>query len=428
MILKNFALSAALLGIMAPSFSFANERIECPQAPSVSTPLPPRFLEKNGLVVVGNVSIENLNKFMFEINKFPTLLNKEMVDRGAKLHVIEGSGVTADPSWVATDVHTFDGRPWSEVPGAGGSNVLRGEAVPTLVVANHLYDNHGSINLVLHERAHALDSLYKYSGVSESKTWSDLLEANPGVSEFLGEICTKGYCDGHANEGFAELFAYNFACQETKDDLAKKFPTISQFLNGLTSTEKILIDEGILPKTAKELEADFATEIANYERDKARYDRYMADKAAREEREARARQAREEREARAAQERADKEAQERADKEARDAARAARNQPQPQQQNQEPDQNDTPPTSEEAPAEADQGPNVIDRIVTVLTSEETKEKVNETTTAVVDTTVRVGTVVVNQTVETSRAAGSHISRGFGWLKDRYNEYRHPDQN
>lgn len=246
---KTLALSSAFLTLACVSNSFA-ARIECPQAPENTSSLKSvanysSMLAADGVQIINDVNPANIEKFMFELSKFPASLNNEMVDRGAKMNIFEGSGVTADPSWRTQDSITMDGRPWSEVPGSGGNTIQGVQKSPTRVVINHLYDNHGSINLVLHERAHALDNLYKYNGVSSSTTWDGLMKASPSINDFLRSICTEGYCDGHQNEGFAELFAYYYACEATKEDLEQKFPDIADFFYNLDSVKDLMASEGV---------------------------------------------------------------------------------------------------------------------------------------------------------------------------------------
>ncbi len=265
-----------------PEMEFEAPPATC-EKPSLMIARPDIDLEENKITVVNDVSEAQLNQFLFEFAKFPKNLNDEMIKRGALTHLVGGEGVTANPAWIPTNVKTFDGRPWSAVPGAGGHNQLYIAPAPTMIVASHLYDNHGSVNLVLHERAHGLDSLYHFQAISTSKAWTDLMARNPEVMPFLRKICTAGYCDGNLGEGFAELFAFNNACQATHDEFQEKFPEISAFLDNLDNTEKLLIDEGKLAKPAAELEADYIHALAQneanriqYEKDKAAYDEYMA--------------------------------------------------------------------------------------------------------------------------------------------------------
>ncbi len=263
-------------------------RIVCPK-PAVSEARPRVDLARMKVKPVGQnpITNANLNQFLFELNKFPRPLHQEMVRRNSWIHIIEGLGVSEDPSWQPIFTNTFDGRPWSEVPGSGGQTVLFVETnTPTRIVVNHLYDNHGSINMVLHERAHALDNLYVEGGMTNTQLWKDALSKSPGISEFLNTICYNQYCSGNDNEAFAELLAYNYACPATQADLLAKHPIIANFFKQLTSTERILVQEKTLLKPARQLIRDRQNEIAAYERSverRARWEKAEAGRIAREE-------------------------------------------------------------------------------------------------------------------------------------------------
>lgn len=145
---------------------------------------------------------------------------QEMLSRKAKIHLIEGEGVTDDPTW-GLSRSTFDGRSWKEVPGAGG-NPSSGR--PTRIVVNRLHEGHGSVNLFLHEHAHALDSTYKTDGASNSKSWKAILKL-PHVREYLKTICKKDYCLV-PREAFAETFARFYHSEELRGELLEKAPEL----------------------------------------------------------------------------------------------------------------------------------------------------------------------------------------------------------
>jgi hypothetical protein len=118
------------------------------------------------------------------------------------------------------------------VPGAGGDPFENGwDQNPTYIVVNHLYDNHGSINLVLHEHAHALDSTRSLREISNSTRWK-AIALKPKTSHFLTDICGN-YCTDNINEGFAELFAYYYACQSTREEIEKNLPPVAKFFKEL---------------------------------------------------------------------------------------------------------------------------------------------------------------------------------------------------
>ena len=190
------------------------------------------YLDSQKINPVTSVTVGNVEKFLSEYYKFPETLATELITAGAQISLIEGEGVTADPSWGASD-NTFDGRSWAQAPGSGGSP----KGNTTRVVINHLYDRHGSVNLVLHEHGHTLDQLYKYNVVSRSKTWKKLMDDEPQVNQFMMNICGT-YCRDNLNEGFAELFAFYHSCAETKVLVEQELPGFASFLRDLKNVNE----------------------------------------------------------------------------------------------------------------------------------------------------------------------------------------------
>lgn len=222
------------------------------------------YLLKNKISLVTQMDVEYLEEFIFEYEKFPLSLRKELLSKGTRINLIQGNGVTEDRSWYG-QANTVDNRLWKDVPGAGGVPGI----TPTRVVVNHLYDNHGSANLVLHEHAHTLDMLYETNVISSSKTWSNLLAENPESRTFLMEICGS-YCANNLDEGFAELFAYYYACDESRVELEEEVPAVAKFFAELNSVnafknadsgEKIADNRSVGSQTSKPKKENSAPKI-----------------------------------------------------------------------------------------------------------------------------------------------------------------------
>lgn len=218
-------------------------RRSCPQAPELN-PVPtmeslaPR-MRANRVSIMDNNTVDpsNVARFMTELDKFPVSLRTEMVSRGANIRLMEGTGVGIDPTMTAT--RTTEGtRNWVDVPGAGGM-IDNGRVVPTRIAVNHLYDKHGASNLVLHEHAHTLDSIYGVKSVSDSAVWKNLMSSTPNSSEFTKEICGQ-YCLDREEERFAELFAYYFACDATRQHLEEEVPQIADFFKNLSNVRMVV--------------------------------------------------------------------------------------------------------------------------------------------------------------------------------------------
>lgn len=215
----------------------------CPQIPEVTNPrslseLQAELKANNIEILEGNsIAPANVERFLEEYKKFPAPLKQEMIGRGARIRLMEGTGVGIDPSLTAT-VTTEGTRQWINVPGSGGEVSTRFN-IPTRIAINHLYDNHGASNLFLHEHAHTLDSLYGTHGVSQSQAWKSLIAREPNSSSFTLNICGQ-YCLEREEERFAELFSYYFACESTKEHMKQEVPAIAEFFERLTSIDDLL--------------------------------------------------------------------------------------------------------------------------------------------------------------------------------------------
>ena len=155
-----------------------------------------------------------------------------MIEAGAVIHLIQGSGISEDPTWESGE-KTFDGRSWAQVPGGGGIPWMKKKA-PTRIVPNHLYDQHGSSNLFLHEHGHSLDSIIEDKTISGSAEWR-VIATSEQTQKFLKVTCGS-YCIENVNEGFAELFAYYHACSLTKKDVKTYLPEVEIFFKELSRT------------------------------------------------------------------------------------------------------------------------------------------------------------------------------------------------
>lgn len=233
------------LGQLEESWARA-ERRSCarPQfrVPRTTTQYRP-FLQQNNIVQISrNIQPRDLVNFIYEFTKLPPSLLREAASTGARVHLLHGTGVAQDPSWTRDPkvgdpdwdnrADTFDGRSWRTVPGSGGYR----NTIPTRIVVNRLYEGHGSINLVLHEHAHTLDSLYELRGVSNSRQWRQLHEAEE-TRNFLDAMATD-YEKGSREESFAELFAYYHACNETRWHMRWQAPNLAAFFEGFTSVRE----------------------------------------------------------------------------------------------------------------------------------------------------------------------------------------------
>lgn len=183
-----------------------------------------------------NLSKRNVEYFLYEYEKYPRHLRQEMANAGGKISLLQGEGVTVDPNW-GSYISTKDGRDWSMVPGSGGFIYSR-PSQPTRVVINHIYDRHGSVNLILHEHSHTMDHLYSERNISGSKAWRDILQ-NEENERVIKNLCGY-YCLTDERESFAELFAYYHACDTTRQHLEEVLPPVAEFMRKLTSVRSFV--------------------------------------------------------------------------------------------------------------------------------------------------------------------------------------------
>ncbi len=194
-----------------------------------------RFLSANKITLLSeDIQEADLREFMDEYKKFPQTLRTEMIKAGATINLLNGHSVTEDPSWPG-EIKTFDGRSWSEVPGSGGAPFAQS---PTRLVVNRLREGHGSVNLVLHEHGHAMDSTYKADGITNSPEWKAALESGQESRSTISQICGSN-CLGTPREAFAELFAYYFDSESNRAHLTEAVPEIANFFKNLRSIKHL---------------------------------------------------------------------------------------------------------------------------------------------------------------------------------------------
>lgn len=209
-----------LLGLMVLSVSAFTQASENNQAD---------FLKANKITFVTAGSQQgDIKKFTDEYKKIPAALREEMIKQGGSVLLINGDSVADDPNWNSENDESSEG-----VVAVGGEPFAQ---IPSRFVINKLNENQESVNIVLHEAAHALNSTYKKEGVSSAKAWTDLMKKYTADKAAIEELCST-YCDQGASEAFAEYFAqyYNSAPSRAKVELIT--PDIATFFKNLTSVK-----------------------------------------------------------------------------------------------------------------------------------------------------------------------------------------------
>jgi hypothetical protein len=125
------------------------------------------------------------------------------------------------------------GKTWDDIPGAGGN--------PTVIRIGYSEygKGHGSINLELHETAHAIDE-YAFNNVSDTNNF-----LNVWSSEVRNVFGDNAYFDSYPEEYFAETFAMYYLDDESRNILKEKGPLTYDFIENLiNSVSGVEIDEG----------------------------------------------------------------------------------------------------------------------------------------------------------------------------------------
>ncbi len=227
------------------SDSFARDLIPCsrgidadPSWKSKSAEEILTWLAGYGAVPVGpGLSQAYLAQFAAEFERIPEVFRKAAHAAGGDVHLLQGMGVSEDPSWPTGVLSTFDGRTWATVPGAGGSPYLTAEGTdtPTRFVINRLYEGHGSVNLVLHEFAHSLDAIRRHDGFSGQAAWQQLTFQDSAFRGAMSALCAS-YCSDHSEESFAESFAVYYACPSTQQWLERRSPQAADWIGHLAAS------------------------------------------------------------------------------------------------------------------------------------------------------------------------------------------------
>lgn len=168
-----------------------------------------------------------LNSVLKEVSKIPAAVRADIEAAGKRMDLVLDNVTTHD------DLAYLRGIPvekwssktgWENVPGAGC-----GSGSCTVIAANSLHKNHGSVNLILHEHFHTYDAAaYKLRKTGE---------AGYGISrspEFLAlHARTKwltSYSRDYPEEAFVESLASYFHSPRTRATLRLIHPEIYRFI------------------------------------------------------------------------------------------------------------------------------------------------------------------------------------------------------
>lgn len=175
-----------------------------------------------------NYDINEANKMVSRLNKIPLPILQKLEKNNVKI-ILSNTNITevkeyehlkgvTPRGWEGTD------KTWDDVPGAGENPVVAriGYSDPG--------EAHGSINLELHETAHAIDK-YAFNDVSSSKSYKAMWKQE--VKNVFGD---NPYFVNYPEEYFAETFAMYYVNQEQNLKLKEKAPLTYEFIKNLENT------------------------------------------------------------------------------------------------------------------------------------------------------------------------------------------------
>ncbi|WP_106769096.1 anthrax toxin lethal factor-related metalloendopeptidase [Paenibacillus faecalis] len=173
----------------------------------------------------GYYDVAEANKIMANIQKFGDHILQRMYNNGVEVHLVNGP-ITDHPSmrhlrgvtprgWEGT------GNTWDDVPGSGGNPVI------VRIGYSDTGMGHGSVNLELHETAHAIDMyvLNRYSSTYQFR--------NVFYSEAHRLFGNDGYNSLYPEEYFAESSALYFLNSTTRARLKQYAPQTYYYIQSI---------------------------------------------------------------------------------------------------------------------------------------------------------------------------------------------------
>jgi len=147
-------------------------------------------------------------------------------NKNGKIKLVDGP-ITDEPEYqhlkgVTPRGWENTGKTWDDIPGVGGNPVI------VRIGYSEYNKGHGSINLKLHETAHAIDGLV-FDNISDTKAFLTIWKQEVNQS-YKG----NPYFTEYPEEYFAESFAKYYLNVDSKKELKEKTPLTYQFIEELT--------------------------------------------------------------------------------------------------------------------------------------------------------------------------------------------------
>lgn len=173
----------------------------------------------------GNYDINEANKMIGRIEKIPSPILQELYKENVNI-ILSTTNITEVKEYeylkgVTPKGWEGTGKTWDDVPGAGGKPVVAriGYSDPG--------EAHGSVNLELHETAHAIDA-YVFDNISSSEEYKAIWG-----KEVVNLFVNEAYFVNYSEEYFAETYAIFYLNEVENLKLKEKAPLTYEFIKNL---------------------------------------------------------------------------------------------------------------------------------------------------------------------------------------------------
>jgi|GEM_PF-759561 len=181
----------------------------------------------SNLIVLPHESynVNEANRMIGRIERIPSPILQELFKKNIKI-ILSNTNITAVKEYeylkgVTPRGWEDTGKTWDDIPGAGGKPVVAriGYSDPG--------EAHGSVNLELHETAHAIDA-YVFNNISSSEEYKAIWS-----KEVVNLFGNEAYFVNYSEEYFAETFAMFYLNGAENSKLKEKAPLTYEFIKNL---------------------------------------------------------------------------------------------------------------------------------------------------------------------------------------------------
>ncbi|SCZ10170.1 anthrax toxin lethal factor-related metalloendopeptidase [Alkaliphilus peptidifermentans] len=186
--------------------------------------------------IIGDYDLEDVEGIINRITRIPIHLLQELKNNKIRI-ILTNQKVIDIPEYnklqgVVPRGWETTGMTWENVPGIGGN--------PIVIKIGYSYCNktHGSLNLELHEIAHAIDT-FIFRGISSKNEFINIHELE--YTQLFKENCNLCYYE-FIDEYFAEAFVYYFYSLSTREKLKDNAPLTYEFFRKIETAEFLKIN------------------------------------------------------------------------------------------------------------------------------------------------------------------------------------------